>query len=338
MPRLSGTALTLGMALAVPLPLAADPAISAEAERQIESVIETSLILTDSDAISLGMLQFDPGNYVGLESEDFGSAESVNRRRKIRTFVLPWHWQTGDVEQGASTYGRARLSYFEAEQDVLYRAESPPEDSGDDAADTSQSRVTGGYLGGGVNYKWTERWQGSLGIGAHLLHYTNDHDYNSALSQAAAGDTDGLLFNSSVNALVGEARARVTYQNSVRGLPWKFHSTYTYYAGDSINSNSAADVVSPETWSWVNGVELTSDMPQIRGTDNRLRFFTSRVDVGGGAERTLSTDHYYELGAGWLFELPKDTPWVDNLGISVSVNVGSALGGGNLSLLYNEKW
>lgn len=320
------------------LPAAESTAISRAAGQQIESAIETALILTDKDAVTLGAFQFDPGSFVGLDSEDFGSSESVNRRRKVRTFVLPWHWEADGAEYGFSPFMRARLMYFEAEQDVVYRPVTPPEDEQDEASDKSKSRVYGGYFGGGVNYKFSERWKASLGAGMHLVRYQNDHDYNSMVSQASEADIDGVLFNSDVNTLIGSVRSNLTYRNDTPRFPWSVSSTYTYYAGEALNSGPAADEVEPETWSWVNGVEIYADLLPIYEVENRLRYFAKRIDVGGEVRRTLATDHYYELGIGWLFDMSGGSSWVDNVGASVSMNVGSALSGGSVSILYNESW
>ena len=327
------------MSVLAPATATADPdAVTRSASQQIESAVETALILTDSDAITLGALQFDPGSFVGLDSEDFGSSESVNRRRKVRTFVLPWRWETDNVERGFSPYMRAGLLYFEAEQDVVYRPEVPPEGQAQGGSDASKSRVYGGFLGGGTNYRFSEHWKASLGAGLHLVRYQNDHEYNSIYSRAASAEIDGLLFNNSVNTLIGSVRTNLTYQEQSSRYPWSVHSTYTYYSGDAVSSGRAADEVAPETWSWVNSAFVHADLRPIAGLDNRLRYFAKRIDVGGEVRRTLATDHYYELGVGWLFNLSGGPSWLDNIGASVSVNIGSALSGGSVSILYNESW
>lgn len=342
----SGRSLTPGATLAAfaasvlaPALTAAEPtAVTRSGSQQIESAIETALILTDKDAVTLGALQFDPGSFVGVESEDFGSSESVNRRRKVRTFVLPWRWDTDNVEHGFSPYMRARLMYFEAEQDVVYRPETPPEGQQEGGSDSSKSRVYGGFLGGGTNYRFSEHWKASLGAGLHLVRYQNDHEYNSVFSRAAAAELDGVLFNSSVNTLIGSVRTNLTYQDQFGAFPWSLSTTYTYYSGEAVSSGRTADEVEPETWSWVNSVYVHADLLPISGVDNRLRYSAKRIDVGGEVQRTLATDHYYELGIGWLFNMSGDSSWVDNIGALVSVNVGSALSGGSVSILYNESW
>lgn len=312
--------------------------VTRSATQQIESAIETALILTDKDAVSLGALQFDPGSFVGVESDDFGSSESVNRRRKVRTFVLPWRWKTEDVERGFSKYLRARLMYFEAEQDVVYRPETPPAGQQEGNADTDKSRVYGGFVGGGVNYRFSEHLTASLGAGLQLVRYQNEHDYNSVYSQAAAAEIDEILFNSDLNALIGSVRTDLAYRNQFQTFPWSLQTTYTYYSGEALSSGDVANEVKPETWSWINSVYVHANLRPIFGAQNRLRYFAKRIDVGGEVRRTLATDHYYELGIGWLFNTSGGPSWLDNIGASVSVNVGSALSGGSVSILYNESW
>ncbi|MCG6295872.1 Solitary outer membrane autotransporter beta-barrel domain, partial [Vibrio vulnificus] len=58
--------------------------------------------------------------------------------------------------------------------------------------------------------------------------------------------------------------------------------------------------------------------------------------VGGDTSESLGTHHYYEASVGWLMTPPFKTQWVDNVGIGLSLNYGSALKGGSLVLFFNQ--
>lgn len=317
---------------------------AALAERQAASAFATSVVLTDTEVLTFGLLSFNPGSFIpGSEEDQFGSEESIGRRDSVTTFALPWRWDLGPNDSRLTPYVQARLTFLQSKQDFIRGARdpqepAPPEQDTSGAADESEDRVYGAYLGGGVSYELTEKWQLDAGTGLHLLRYQNDYEANDALSPVSGDDVEGALFGTAANALMGQVQARLTYRSETRGVPWRYQSTYSYYAGDTISTEQGLPDVQPETWSLANGVTFYWDLPEVRATPNKLRLLARRVDVGGDVTRTLETNHYYQMGVGWLFEVDGSPSWLDNLGISAMVNYGSALSGGSLVLLYNEDW
>lgn len=314
------------------------------AERQVASVFATSVVLTDTEAVTFGFLSFDPGSFIPGGEDLFGSDESIAQRDSVTTFALPWKWKLAPKESRLTPYINARLSFLQTTQDVIRGARNPeepeatpPEQSANEDMVESKDRVYGGYLGGGVLYQLTEKWQLDAGAGLHLLRYQNDYKADAFLS-VSDEDVESLLFNTAASALMGQIKTRLTYRSKTRGLPWKYQSTYNYYAGKTISTDQGLSDVEPNTWSWVNGVTTYWDLPKVLGASNQLRVLGRRVDIGGDVTRTLETDYYYQVGVGWLFDLEGDPGWLKNLGISARVNYGSALAGGSLVLLYNEDW
>lgn len=315
------------------------------AERQAASVFSTSVVLTDAEVLTVGILSFDPGSFIPVGEDQFGSEESIGRRDSITTFTLPWKWKLAPDDSRLTPYIKARLSFLETEQEIVRGAPEleepappPPDQSANGFSDESKDRVYGAYLGGGLSYELTEKWQLGAGTGIHLLRYQNDYKAGASLSPISGDDVEGALFNSAATALMGEVQTRLTYSSETRGVPWKYQSTLSYYAGETISTSQELPNVEPETWSWANGLTAYWDMPEVLDTSNKLRLLARRVNIGGDVTRTLETNHYYQLGIGWLFDLEGDPSWLDNLGVSVMVNYGSALSGGSLVLLYNEDW
>lgn len=318
---------------------------AALAERQAASALATSVVLTDTEVLTLGLLSFDPGSFIPESEDQFGSEESIGRRDSITTFSLPWKWKLAPDESQLIPYINARLSFFETKQDFIRGAENPEEPEGtptDESAnevnDATKERVYGGYLGGGLSYALTEKWKMDAGAGLHVLRYQNDYKGGASLSPVTGEDVEGALFDTAATALMGQVQTRLTYSRETRGVPWKYQSTYSYYAGETVSTGQELPEVKPKTWSWANGVTVYWDLPDVLNTSNRLRLLARRVDVGGDVTRTLETDYYYQAGIGWLFDLEGDPSWLDNLGASLMVNSGSALSGGSLVLLYNEEW
>lgn len=314
-------------------------------ERELASAFATSVVLNDTELVTLGFLSFDPGSFIPGAEDQFASEESVGRRDSVTTFALPWKWKLAPDERRLIPYVKVRLSFLETKQDIIRGTRNPdepdarpPEQNANGATDTSRNRVYGAYLGAGLAYEFTEKWQMEAGGGLHLLRYQNDYKADASLSPITAEDVEGTLFNTSATALMGQLQTRITYSSETRDVPWKYQSTYSYYVGETINTSRGLPDVKPKTWSWANGLTAYWDLPEVLNTSNKLRVLARRVDVGGDVIRTLETDHYYQMGVGWLFDLEGDPSWLDNLGISVMVNYGSALSGGSLVLLYNEDW
>ncbi|WP_347332775.1 Solitary outer membrane autotransporter beta-barrel domain [Marinimicrobium locisalis] len=312
------------------------------AERQAESAFATSVVLTDTEVLTLGLLSFDPGSFIPVDEDQFGTEESISRRDSVTTFALPWQWKLAPEESRLVPYIEARLSFLRTKQNIIRGAPEPEEQdatpSEQDTSDENRDRVYGGYLGGGLSHTLTEKWQLDAGAGLHLLRYQNSYQASTSLLPAGREDIAGLVSDTAATALMGEVRARFTYNGKFRGVPWKYQSTYSYYAGDTLSTAQGLDNVEPTTWSWANGITAYWDLPDVLNTSNKLRVLARRIDVGGDVTRTLGADRYYQIGVGWLFDMEGDPEWLDNLGVSVMMNYGSALSGGSLLLLYNEDW
>lgn len=322
--RLSRTSLLLCSAAALS-PAAAQTETTAR--QQAEAMLATSLVLTDSEAITFGVTSFDPAQFAPLEGEQFGDEGSIERRRSVTTYALPMRWQLSDDEERLKSHLKLRLSYLQFERDVVIN----------DVENSTQSRnknaVYGGYLGNAWSYEINDSWKVQAEAGAHLLRYTSGV---SGTTPVVDVDT-GALFNSDANALVGELKTRAVYRNNNDTLPWEFQSTYSYYRGRNVGSG-ALDDVRPDTWTWSNGVVAHWHLSPLWDTPNQIRTIARRIELGGDVVETFDSRSYYELGVGWLFDTEDRFSWLDNVGLSVSLNIGSALSGGSLVLLYNEEY
>lgn len=298
-----------------------------DALRNIESVLATSMVLTDTEAVTFGVLEFDPNSIVPLLDGEYASENSIERRRSVTTYTLPTRWQLSPDNARLRWHVAAHASYLRFEQDmVIGEVENP-------TTERAKSRVYDAYIANGWSYQVNERWRVSADAGLHLLRYSGG--YQTSNSDAPTDVT--ALIKSDATALIGEAQGRLLYKNADASLPWEIQSTYSYYYGRTVSAESNLDGVRPETWSWSNSVIVRWHLSPIQDIPNQLRFLTRRIDLGGDVTHTFDTHHYYEFGVGWLFDTHEKVSWMGNIGLSVSVNIGSALSGGSIVLLYNEE-
>lgn len=301
-------------------------------EEQVASILATSLVLTDSEAITFGLLSFDPDRFFDLDSDEFGSEDSLERRRSVSTFILPGKWEMSSSDRRFKTRIKARLSYLESKQRVIAEQEEGSSEG------RAKDRVYGAYAEGGLSYQLTNKWKAVAGLGLHVMQYDNSYRSGGFVSDVVEPATEGLFFDTNATALVGEFQSRLKYSSETWDVPWEFQSTYSYYAGETISTGDELPNVRPETWSWANGVAVHWPLPEVWDLPNQARFHARRIDVGGDVTDTMGTRNYYELGLGWLFNISDGVSWFDNIGVSVSLNIGSAFRGGSLVLLYNEDY
>lgn len=297
---------------------------------EAESVFATALILTDTESATLGFMAFDPDLFPQVDGEEYGSEESLEHRRNIRVFTFPWRWDLfeGDNSDRVGDWRghiKARLAYLDVRQDVLLGEQDPTRNSYRDV-------VYGGYLENGWTYSLTDRWKVMGAMGVHLLRYQNG--FRQSDVESPGENLSGLLFDTHATAAVAQIQPRLTYTRKDSDLPWGFQSAFSYYLGRTLNGDSPR--IRPETWSWSNGFSLHWDLPELLNTSNQLRLSARRIEVGGAVTDSLGTKSYYQFGIGWLFDTENRWSWLDNIGISVAFNVGSALSGGSLVLMYNE--
>ncbi len=58
-------------------------------QKELERNFATAIVLTDSDVFTVGFHDFDPNEWLNLDNEELGSADSVNLRKKIGVSTAP---------------------------------------------------------------------------------------------------------------------------------------------------------------------------------------------------------------------------------------------------------
>lgn len=290
--------------------------------------IATAIVLTDADLITLGVVNFDPSSVIDFGDLDTGSKSSLERRRELKTYSLPWSSDWINVTANWQTATYLKLSYVGSNQTVDFSQDVEQLDSFSEQSYLFQAEQR-------WQHPLSENWKIQLGIGAQAIWYENDFKYRSVLQQLAPVFDDGLL-NTSYGALMIDPSIEFRYDNYFYGHRWQFISRYRYAIGHTLLTDSEPQKVTSKVGRFNNTLLFHYQLPQLGMNDNELRFMFKRIDLSGDAVEPLAADHYYEVGAGWVIDTPWLSSWVDNLGIGVTVNVGSVLSGGSILLLFNE--
>ncbi|HFQ5293446.1 Solitary outer membrane autotransporter beta-barrel domain [Vibrio vulnificus] len=298
-------------------------------QKELERNFATAIVLTDSDVFTVGFHDFDPNEWLNLDNEELGSADSVNLRKKIGVSTLPFEfalYEDPDSQIKHSLQGR--LSALGIEQDVSIVDTS--------VSDSHREYVLGAFLEYTNSRQLSENWTFDASIGAHLMYYRSDYTYRSDALADYKSVIDGYLVNTDAWALVAEPNVQAKYLQMKPWGKWYYWSSAHYFYGQGWGEAHRGQVGNPEGWYWVNGVKMFYDFEKWGRAVQSVYTSFNRVDVGGDTSESLGTHHYYEASVGWLMTPPFKTQWVDNVGIGLSLNYGSALKGGSLVLFFNQ--
>lgn len=332
-----GTALA-GLYCCLALPAAAqDDSATLETlvSTQIADVFSTSAVLTDSEVITLGVLDFNPNQFAPLEIGNLGSDESLDLRHRLQIYALPYSWQPDSKEQSEQRWQpvlTVRASYISISEEVqLSTGETV-------AADSNRDYVYGLYGEFALKHPLNDRVTLQAGLGSHWMHYKNRYAYNNPEWRPVLTLLDNIILNTRTSAWLAEPNVQLFYEGpELLGNPWVYRSGYHYLYGQTFNEGHPYQRSHPESWRWVNSFTYHLHLPTVLSQRTQLRLVARRIDLGGDLPRNFRTDHYHEVGVGWLMETGNADSWLRNVGIGLSVTIDSVLSGGSVVLLYNEE-
>ncbi|MZR62667.1 Solitary outer membrane autotransporter beta-barrel domain [Alcanivorax sp. DP30] len=292
----------------------------------------TAILLNGGDAVRFGFWDFDPNNFIGLEDENLGSLEAQQLRQRLSTLSIPYTWSTPLGEDSNTLVLGVKAAYLGQRQETQIVSSDM---STVDAIDSSITTLT---LGGEVRHRLNGYVGLAAGLNLNWQRYRNRTDFNTPESQALAPLFDGLITNYSANAWQAEPHVRATWFVGGRDAELKLISSLHYMHGRTFDTGETAHDVQPEAWYWSNSARWRHPyVTQILPGQN-VWLQASRYDLGGDLDGPLGNHYYYEAGVGWLLDIRKmNIPFVDNVGIGINLNYGSALRGGTLVLLFNEE-
>lgn len=298
--------------------------------QKVKSDIASAMVLTDASLISLGIIDFDPNKLIDFGKIDAGSEASLERRKSLKSYSLPWEGSWEQVTSEWQTATAARFSYVDAHQKVALSTENAELNVQDDSSFLLFAEQK-------WRYQLTEHWRLVLGAGAQMVWYKNTFDFRDPFIQQFQSQLDKLLTNTSYAALMADPSVQFSYTNRLWDYKWEFISTFRYGFGQTLFTDSDTQSVSPEVGRLSNAVIMHVDLPSVWNNRNEMRLLLKRIDLSGDSVEAMGTHNYYEFGAGWIIETPSISDWIANIGIGITINVNSGLSGGGVVLLFNEE-
>ncbi len=301
--------------------------------RNLEHTFAASVVLSDSDAFTFGISNFNPNNVLDIDNEEIGDAESIDLRQRISVLTVPISSVRRDrYDSDDFHHINTKLSYLRVEQDVDLTGITPVPIS-----DHFEEEVLAGYIGYSYQNQLTENWSLSYGVGTHLLYYRNSYDYNTGFSRNYRPFLDNFLYNTDAWALLWEPNFQVKYRQQKPWGYWSVSSGVNYFSGTGWGEANNGNIGHPENTRWINQVSVYHDFFQWRGMTQSVFANFKRIDLSGDSTEPLDARHYYEVMAGWLITPPFESSLIDNVGIGLSINYGSVLKGGSIVLYFNQE-
>lgn len=314
------------------LPLIYIGHIKAQSYDVISNFLEQSfaytIVMSDSDVFTVGFADFNPNNLFNTHNENLGTYDSVENRKKYGITTIPMSFRLND-EQDTNTHSLlVRFSGLTTEDSIRW----PGESQNDDLTQT----ILDMYIAYRYEHVFDENWSIEPGLGTHLMHYQNSMTYNSRTGRQFQPVLDSLLFNTTAWANVYEPHVRVNYQQNEPWGKWKLSSSGHYFYGYGWGEANGGDPGNPEGWYLVNSATAVYDFNRIGSSTQSIYSTIRRVDVGSDVEHNLGTSSYYEASLGWLMTPPFNIDFIDNIGLGLTFNYGSAFKGGSLVLFFNQ--
>ncbi|MDH5920757.1 Solitary outer membrane autotransporter beta-barrel domain [Vibrio splendidus] len=303
-------------------------------QNRLEKIFSVSIALTDSDAISIGFVDFDPNSFINLNDSGFGSDKTIDTRSQVSVGSIPYSSVIKTDDPDFDLIWSVRGSYALSEQDIEISSDVTP----DRRVNPNEDSVLGLYgFFGGQNHL-NQHWSIAYGLGTHLLYYRNKYEYNNSYSQAFQSQLDGYALNTSAWALIGEPSVKLKYLKKQEWGSWNVSSRVRYFYGTGWGEANDGDIGNPEGMRFINELEFRQNVALDAWSLNnpQIHYNLTRIDVAGDLTAPLDTHYYYEFGAGLVFDVPYDSYFFDNFGIGINFNYGSSLSGGSLLFLLNN--
>ncbi|WP_394176919.1 Solitary outer membrane autotransporter beta-barrel domain [Thalassotalea litorea] len=294
---------------------------------EFSQIYASSVVLMDSDALSFGVGNFDPEEILQPNNNNLNT-DSIDLRNQISVFSIPYTIELGSDLATYQDYLQLQVAYIKQKGEVSLEESLTPDLDKEEVFAINLSIARQLYL--------DKNWSITPTIAAYFLHYKNTHSYNSELSQSLQEELDALLFNQKKNAIIIEPGVEFAYLKDNDWGSWEFKSELHYMQGRTTSRLADGEYGYPNGWRVINGFKLKNTFAQARLFANDFYLKANRIDITGDTVTSLGTRHYYEVGFGILWDLRNMTDLVENVGIGININHGSAVSGGSIVLYFNE--
>ncbi|MEZ9882350.1 Solitary outer membrane autotransporter beta-barrel domain [Vibrio splendidus] len=300
-------------------------------KKLLDQNFATAVLLSDSDAISLGFHDFNASSVFG---DNLGSMEALDNRKQISVYNAPFTRKLDEltlsngkkINQNVSLF----FSYIEQTREFKFTENS---NSGSDKSTENVMTAGAKYWS---SYPLSEVWSIRSGMRANLMYFENKYDYNDPTTALFREQLDGFVVNTDAWAFTMQPSIESHYRKPQSWGHWEAYSKINYFYGHGWGEANNGDIGNPEGWYWINGLKGFYDIADWGGYEQTLFSSVRRIDVGADLQVPLGAAHFYEWGLGWLVSAPFLKTYIDNIGIGVNLNYGSSLKGGTIVLLFNQ--
>ena len=309
-----------------------------------EELFSTSVVLTDSETITLGIGNFDPDKLLKPHEKSFSESDSIKLRNELTVYSIPYTWRLTDEKSEDKTKDKVtkeKSNYFyldELTASLSYLKQENKNDllSNSSITDDNKDEVYSAYLAYSRHRQLTENWNLRVRFGSYLMHHKNKYRYNSEESKQYQAQLDGIFLNLSANAFIIEPNVKLSYSQQKDWGKWEFNNDLNVFSGVTFKGAKSSQEAKPTGWRFNNGFKFHFNVNQSKFHAESIYVKIQRSDIGGDMVSSLGTDHFYELGVGLLLDTRKFTKLADNIGIGINIHKGSALSGGSIVFYFNE--
>ncbi|WP_022940837.1 Solitary outer membrane autotransporter beta-barrel domain [Psychromonas hadalis] len=296
--------------------------------KTLEQVLAISTVMTDSNALTFGIANFELKYLVDSDNPNWGDDKTLDFKKSIDILVLPYQWKLSDIDKNWQHSLEVRASYIGVQRNT-----EPLQGF----TNFKEEQIFGAFLQYSQHYQLSKNWYSGVALGAHLTYYSNKYNYSAGFPPELKNILDGHIFNTSATVLMAEPVFNVGYQKTQSWGQWTLHNSNHYLIGQGIGgaAKSISDV-NPEGWRVTNGIEFKFAVPNLWGVSDHIALDMKRIDVGGDMSGLSDNDYYFETSIGWVIDTKNKIPFLDNIGIGFNINYGSSISGGTVVLYYNE--
>lgn len=296
--------------------------------KTIEEALAIGTLMTDSDALSVGFINFD----LKLDDE-FGDKETLALKNSIDVLVIPYTWQLPAKSAAWDHAFTLRTG--------LVKIKRQHDGSGFDTENSLDGEISEYNIDLFANYSQqynvTKQWYVESALGLHLSYYENTYKYGADIDDDIKEALDQNLLNVSTIALILEPKVGIGYEKQESWGTWRLHNSTNYIYGQGLGGTiKDPGSINPEGWRFTNGVEFTVDVPELWGIHDFLSVDFKRIDLIGDMQDISNKGYYYETSFGWIIDTNNALPLLDNIGVGLSVNYGSSISGGTIVLYFNQ--
>ncbi len=295
----------------------------------LEQSFAYTIVMSDSDVFTVGFADFNPNNLFNTDYDELGTDESVENRKKYGIFTIPLSFRLNDEDDTNKHELFIRFSGLATEESLRWTDDQAVDDN-------LRQTVLDMFIAYRYEYELSDHWLIEPSIGNHLMYYQNTMTYNSATGKLIQPILDELIFNTSAWANIYEPHIKLSYYREEVWGKWILFSSGHYFYGFGWGDANSGDIGNPEGWYIANGATAIYDFSQFGESVQSVYSTVRRVDVGSDAVANLGTSFYYEATLGWLMTTPFDINFIDNVGVGLTVNYGSAFKGGSLVFFFNQ--